>query len=254
MDQWCHTPVLPTSLPEDRWPSTSPRGWDRCLWTGTGTSPATWRTALSLRTLYRHRDRSSTFLTRSILLTRGPARTRNPRLWWRRRGRQSCDLQDILCVGMKMGKKQIMKQSQDGLEGTAARINTASFFSCESSRNIADWWGSRQKGCITFVSWAAFIWGMMTLFVVANTLNPFANHLPHSECVKGWKQTAVSYFFSTAITVVILFSVCFFGKCLLLRFCAEIKPGLVTVVASNSLNNLCKARWFLSALSGKFSD
>lgn len=151
-------------------------------------------------------------------------------------------------------KKQIMKQSQDGLEGTAACINTASFFSCESSRNIADWWGSRQKGCITFVSWAAFIWGMMTLFVVANTLNSFANHLPHSECVKGWKQTAVSNFFSTAITVVILFSVCFFGKCLLLSFCAEIKPGLVKVVASNSLNNLCKARWILSVLSGTCVD
>lgn len=93
MDLWCHTPVLQTSPPEDRWPSTSPRGWAQCLWTGTGTSPGTWRTALSLRTLYLPRDRSFTFLTRSTLLIHGPARTRSPHLWWRRRGRQSCDLQ-----------------------------------------------------------------------------------------------------------------------------------------------------------------
>lgn len=147
MDLWCHTPVSPMSLPEHRWPSTSPPGWDRCLWTVTGTCPGTWRTALSPRTPYLRRDRSFTFLTRSIRLTHGPARTRNPHLWWRRRGRQSCDLQDRCALGEKLGgkKTKLWNSLRIVWRGWLHASTLPVFFSCELTQNTADWWGSKQK-------------------------------------------------------------------------------------------------------------
>lgn len=151
MDLWYHTPVLPMSLPEDRWASTSPRGWDRRLWMGTGTSLGMWKMAPCQRTLYRHRDRSSTFQPKSILRILGLVRTKNPRPWLRRRGRQSCDLQDA--------------------------VDTASFFllwiepeHCQAMRLEAE---RPYRFC-------GLIWWVMTVVVAAN--NSFTNRLPHWMC------------------------------------------------------------------------
>lgn len=122
-DLWFHTPVLPMSPPGDRWPSTSPPGWDRCLSTGTETSLGMLRTAPSPRTPCPRRGRSSTFPKRSIRLPRSPARTRNPRRWWKKRGKRSCDLRDIVYSDGKW-KKHITNQSQDGLRGRRLRAST----------------------------------------------------------------------------------------------------------------------------------
>lgn len=139
------------SLPEDRWASTSPRGWDRRLWMGTGTSLGMWKMAPCQRTLYRHRDRSSTFQPKSILRILGLVRTKNPRPWLRRRGRQSCDLQDA--------------------------VDTASFFllwiepeHCQAMRLEAE---RPYRFC-------GLIWWVMTVVVAAN--NSFTNRLPHWMC------------------------------------------------------------------------
>lgn len=165
------------SLPEDRWASTSPRGWDRRLWMGTGTSLGMWKMAPCQRTLYRHRDRSSTFQPKSILRILGLVRTKNPRPWLRRRGRQSCDLQDAVFVGENRGKKIITKQSQDGPKGMAACIDTASFFllwiepeHCQAMRLEAE---RPYRFC-------GLIWWVMTVVVAAN--NSFTNRLPHWMC------------------------------------------------------------------------
>lgn len=107
MDLWYHTPVLPTSLPEGRWPCTSPPGWGRCPWTATATSPATWRTAPCRRTPSPRPPRSSTSPKSSIPPSRDPARTRSRRLWWRRRGRQSCDLYGTVHGDIKLEVSQL---------------------------------------------------------------------------------------------------------------------------------------------------
>lgn len=67
-----------------------------------------------------------------------------------------------------------------------------------------------EKG--EYLMWAVrpLFWGMMTLIVAATHRNSFTNHLPQWMCKKDKKQTAISFFFSTAISVVILFSDCSF--------------------------------------------
>lgn len=65
-----------------------------------------------------------------------------------------------------------MKQSQVGLKGTAACVNTASFFfflffvpPVNRPRTLLSDEARSKEGCIAYVTWAAFIWELMTLGV-----------------------------------------------------------------------------------------
>lgn len=98
------------------------------------------------------------------------------------------------------------------------------FFSCETSQNIAGWWGSRQKGCITFVSWATFISRWWPPFLWQKRINSLTNHMPQWMC-KRLKTDC-------CVLLLVHCHKCFYvfsppsGPCVGLSFCAWIGLGL----------------------------
>lgn len=188
MDLWYHTPVLQTSLLEDLWLFTSPQGWDLCLWMGTGTSPGTWRMAPSQRTLYLRRHRSSTFPKRSSLLIYGRVRKRNPRLWWRRRGRQSCDLQGTVYKDENWNNK--WHSLRMVWRGWLCASTLPIFSPVNRARTRLTDEAQGKKG--VSLSWAGLPlvegWWPSSL---RQSLSTLSTTTCRSECVKGSKQTAI---------------------------------------------------------------
>lgn len=66
--------------------------------------------------------------------------------------------------------------------GMAAGIITGSFFSRELTQNSAGCCRSEQRGCITSVTWAAFVWGDADPQSCGEYISPA---ICHSECLKG---------------------------------------------------------------------
>lgn len=92
MDPWCLTPASLTWPHGALWPCTSPPAWGPSLSTATGTSRDTWRTAQSLRTPSRPRDRSSIHKRKNLRRT---SRRKKTYRWWRRKEKQSCDFTNL---------------------------------------------------------------------------------------------------------------------------------------------------------------
>lgn len=174
MDLWYHTPVLPTSLPGDLWLSTSPQDWDPCLWTGTGTSPGTWRMAPSQRTLYLRQHRSCTFPKRSILLIHSLVRMRSLRPWWRMR--QWCDLQGRVC------RDENWKNKRHSLRLVWRGWPRASALQVLSPVSVAHWWGTRQRRSHCKGAGSLLVEGWRPSLLVVNCFNSFNNYLPQWMC------------------------------------------------------------------------